>query len=123
MIRGSGQRRNQPASGALPSGSPLADIKPRPSGLRSFRIVAASEEHPIAEVVHQVVRTRMPMVPRHRLPHPWLLTDLDRSPHPDPARAACASMPISNTTTITFARAAAASSISGKRRTQCTAHP
>ena len=54
-----------------------AGIKLTPQRLEIFRIVAASEEHPSAEVVHQAVRTRMPMVSLDTVYRTlWLLTDL-----------------------------------------------
>ena len=54
-----------------------AGIKLTPQRLEIFRIVAASEEHPSAEVVHQAVRARMPMVSLDTVYRTlWLLTDL-----------------------------------------------
>ncbi len=54
-----------------------AGIKLTPQRLEIFRIIAASEEHPSAEVVHQAVRARMPMVSLDTVYRTlWLLTDL-----------------------------------------------
>ena len=54
-----------------------AGIKLTPQRLEIFRIVASNEEHPSAEVVHQAVQARMPMVSLDTVYRTlWLLTDL-----------------------------------------------
>lgn len=52
-------------------------IKLTPQRLEIFRIVASSEEHPSAELVHKAVQARMPMISLDTVYRTlWLLTDL-----------------------------------------------